>query len=215
MTKTPFRTLIKPYTEIPISRSLLLQLLKKYKDPNDKISQLLKSGTLVSLRRGMYVVGSKLDLPTPNKFLIANHLRGPSYVSLEAALSYWGMIPENVFEISSVTTKSSKTFNNEMGRFSFQKMNTPYFSYGIKNEVLSAKQSFLIASKEKALCDKIVVSSNLILRSVKQTKAYLIEDLRIDLETLHELDTEKIELWVEQAPKRSSLKMLIKTLHQL
>ena len=215
MTTTPFRTLIKPYTEIPISRSLLLQLLKKYKDPNDKISQLLKSGALVSLRRGMYVVGSKLDLPTPNKFLIANHLRGPSYVSLEAALSYWGMIPENVFEISSVTTKSYKTFKNAIGRFSFQKMNTSYFSYGITNVVVSAKQSFLMASKEKALCDKIVVSPNLILRSVKQTKAYLIEDLRIDLEILQILDTKKMELWIEHAPKKSSLKVLIKTLHQL
>ena len=83
-----FRTMIKEYSEVPISKHLILELLSGYQRPNDKISALIKSKELVSIRRGLYMVGPKTDLPSPEPFLIANHLRGPSYVSLESALSY-------------------------------------------------------------------------------------------------------------------------------
>ncbi|MFT7033029.1 MAG: hypothetical protein ACJA2S_001530 [Cyclobacteriaceae bacterium] len=78
-----FRTIIKEYAETPISRHLILKLLSEYQSSNDKISELLKSKELIFIRRGLYITGSKMDLPSPNPFLIADHLRGPSYVSLE------------------------------------------------------------------------------------------------------------------------------------
>jgi len=210
-----FRTIIKDYAEAPISRHLILELLSKYKSPNDKISELLKNKELISIRRGLYTIGPKLDLPSPEPFLIANHLRGPSYVSLESALSYWNMIPERVYEISSVTTKTSKLYKTPVGRYSYKQLRTPYYSYGIKSIEYSSKQAVLIASREKALCDKIVLTPKINLRSVKQTKEFLTEDLRMDLEVLRILDTKVMELWIENAPKKSSLKMLIKTLSEL
>jgi hypothetical protein len=210
-----FRTLIKEYSETPISRHLILDLLRDYKSPNDKISELLKSKELISLRRGLYMIGPKIDLPKPEPFLIANHLRGPSYVSLESALSYWNMIPERVYEISSVTTKTSKKYKTEVGRFSYKHLKTPYYSYGIKNIEYSAKQTILIASREKALCDKIILTPKINLRSVKQTKEFLIEDLRMDVEVLRTLETKTMEYWIKDAPKRNSIKMLIKTLVEL
>jgi hypothetical protein len=210
-----FRTIIKDYAEAPISRHLILELLSKYKSPNDKISELLKSKELISIRRGLYTIGPKLDLPSPEPFLIANHLRGPSYVSLESALSYWNMIPERVYEISSVTTKTSKLYKTPVGRYSYKQLRTPYYSYGIKSIEYSSKQTVLLASREKALCDKIVLTPKINLRSIKQTKEFLTEDLRMDLEVLRILDTKVMELWIENAPKKSSLKMLIKTLSEL
>ena len=210
-----FRKKIKEYAEAPLSRQILLDALADYKRPNDKISELLKSEDLISIRRGLYITGPKMDLPTPEPFLIANHLRGPSYVSLESALSYWNMIPERVYEISSVTIKTSKVYKNSVGRFSYQQLKTPYYSYGIKNIDYSPKQSVLIASPEKALCDKIVLTPKINLRSVKQTRDFLIEDLRIDVEELSSLDTRYIEMWISNAPKKSSLQMLIKTLRKL
>ncbi len=210
-----FRNRIKEYTEAPISRHLILELLSDYRSPNDKISELISSGELISIRRGFYVTGPKLDLPTPEPFLIANHLRGPSYVSLDSALSYWNMIPERTFEISSVTIKSSKVFSTPVGRFSYKHLRLPYYSYGIKKVRFSAKQTILIASAEKALCDKIVLTANVNLRSIKQTKEFLLEDLRIDREVLSNLDIESIKLWTNSAPKSSSLKILIKTLNEL
>ncbi|MCF6213059.1 MAG: hypothetical protein L3J45_03440 [Flavobacteriaceae bacterium] len=210
-----FRKMVKKYAEAPISRYLILELLSDYQSPNDKISELLKSKELISIRRGLYITGAKMDLPTPEPFLIANHLRGPSYVSLESALSYWNMIPERAYEISSVTIKTSKLYKTPVGRFSYQQLKTPYYSYGIKNIEYSPKQTMLVASPEKALCDKVVLTPKIYLRSIKQTREFLMEDLRIDSEILKTLDTKIIELWVKNAPKKSSLKMLIKTLIEL
>ena len=210
-----FRRMIKEYAETPISRHLILDLLSDYQRPNDKISELLKSKELISIRRGLYIVGPQLDLPKPESFLIANHLRGPSYVSLESALSHWNMIPERAYEISSVSLKTSKLYKTPIGRFSYHQIKTPYYAYGIKNIEYSPKQTMLVASPEKALCDKIVLTSKIHLRSIKQTREFLMEDLRIDSEVLSTLDTKAIELWIENAPKKSSLKMLIKTLIEL
>lgn len=210
-----FRKMIKDYAETPISRHLILELLRDYQSPNDKISELLKSKQLISIRRGLYITGPKLDLPSPEPFLIANHLRGPSYVSLESALSYWNMIPERVYEISSVTIKTSKTYKTPVGRFSYQQLKVPYYSYGIKNIEHSPKQTMLVASPEKALCDKVILTPKINLRSIKQTEEFLIEDLRMDSEVLSSLDTAVMGLWIKNAPKKNSLKMLIKTLTEL
>lgn len=210
-----FRKVIKEYAEAPISRHLILELLSDYQSPNDKISELLKSKELISIRRGLYITGPKMDLTTPEPFLIANHLRGPSYVSLESALSYWDMIPERAYEISSVTIKTSKLYKTPIGRFNYQQLKIPYYSYGIKNIEYSPKQTVLIASPEKALCDKVVLTPKIYLRSIKQTREFLMEDLRIDSEVLSTLDTKIMELWIKNAPKKSSLKMLIKTLIEL
>ena len=210
-----FGTLIKKYAESPLSRHLILELLRDYQRPNDKISELLKSKELVSIRRGLYIIGPEMDLPTPEPFLIANHLRGPSYVSLESALSYWNMIPERVYEVSSVTIKTSKTYKTPVGRFRYQQLRTPYYSYGIKNIKYSPKQTMLIASPEKALCDKIVLTPNINLRSIKQTQEFLLEDIRIDSEILSSLDIKVMESWILNTPKKSSIKMLVKSLKKL
>jgi len=210
-----FRKMVKEYAEAPISRHLILELLSEYQRPNDKISELLKSKELISIRRGLYIAGPNLDLPTPEPFLIANHLRGPSYVSLESALSYWNTIPERAYEISSVTIKTSKLYKTSVGRFSYQQLKTPYYSYGIKNIAYSPKQTMLVASPEKALCDKVVLTPKIYLRSIKQTREFLLEDLRMDSEILKTLDTKVMKSWIKKAPKKSSLKMLIKTLIEL
>lgn len=210
-----FTKTIKRFGGVPFSRHLILDLLKDYKSPNDKISELLKSGQLIALRRGLYTSGTDTESILPEPFLIANHLRGPSYVSLEAALEYWGFIPERSYEISSVTLKSSKKYKTRLGRFSYQKLPTPYYSFGIRSVALTSKQRALIASPEKALCDKIVLTPGINLRSVKQTKSYLCEDLRMEIEMIKTLDWEAIDTWVENAPKKTSLKTLTKMLREL
>jgi hypothetical protein len=209
------RRKIKEYVAAPLSHNVVMEALSSYNRPNDKISEMIKSGELVSLRRGLYVPGPELDLPLPDSFVVANHLRGPSYISLESALSYWNLIPERVYEISSVTTKTSKTYNTAIGRFSFQHLPTPYYAFGIRSVRLTEFQTALIASPEKAICDKIVLTSGILLRSVSQTMDFLIEDMRMDEEHLQNLDISAIQSWVEDAPKRSSLQMLVNTLQRL
>lgn len=209
------RKIAKGFGDAPFSRHLMLEILKDYKRPNDKISEWVKSGQLLSIRRGLYIPGLESDLPVPEPFLIANHMRGPSYVSLEAALSYWGFIPERVYEITSVTMKTAKKYNTPAGRFSYQHLPSPYYSFGIESIELTPKQNALIASREKAVCDKVIFTSGITLRSTRQTKDFLIEDLRMDENMLKKLDTTIIHSWLSDAPKKNSLEMLIKTLNEL
>lgn len=210
-----FRKIAKGFGEAPFSRHLMLEMLKDYKRPNDKINELVKSGELISIRRGLYMSAPGNDLPVPAPFLIANHLRGPSYVSLEAALSYWGFIPERVYEITSATIKTAKKYNTPAGRFSYQHLPSPYYSFGIESISLAPKQTALIASREKAVCDKVILTSGITLRSTGQTKDLLLEDLRMDESMLRKLDTSVIHSWLNDAPKKNSLAMLIKTLEKL
>lgn len=210
-----FRELIDHYAGEPLTRQVILSLLRKYKRPNDKINELVKNGLLTTLKKGLYVPGPKLNIQRPEPFLIANHLWGPSYVSLESALSHWGFIPERVYEISSVTIKDTKTYKTDIGRFSYRHIRAPYYSFGIRSVSLTPKQVALIASPEKALCDKIIMTAGVFLRSTKQVQAFLIEDMRLDEDKLRELDLAEMSSWLECAPKVTSLEMLIKTLRSL
>ena len=205
----------KGFGDAPFSRHLILEMLKDYKRPNDKISELVKGGELIPLKRGLYIAGPETDLPVPEPFLIANHLRGPSYVSVEAALSYWGLIPERVYEITSATMKTSKRYNTPLGRFHYHYLPSPYYSFGIESIQLTPKQTALIASREKAVCDKIIITSGITLRSTRQVKDFLLEDTRMDENILRQLDPSIIHSWLDNAPKKSSLEMLIKTLGEL
>lgn len=210
-----FRRKIKNYAEVPITHQVVLEALTEYSRPNDKISELLNSGELQSVRRGLYIPGPEADLPTPDPFLIANHLRGPSYISLESALSYHGMIPERVYEISSVTLKTSKIYTNSVGRFSYRQLASPYYSFGIKRISLDSQQVALVASPEKAICDKIVLTSGVLFRSIRDAQVFLLEDMRMDDEMLSRLDVTIIRSWIEDAPKKNSLIMLVKMLELL
>lgn len=203
---------MKKYSDAPVTHGMVRESLSEYNRPNDKISELIKAGDLIPLRRGLYIQPSEGDLSIPDLFLVANHLRGPSYVSLESALSNWGLIPERVYEISSATLKISKTYKTPVGRFSYYSLPFPYFSFGITNIRINERQTAMMATQEKAICDKIVLTSGVNLRSMKQTRDFLIEDLRIDETSLKALDTDSITSWIPDAPKKSSLKMLVKTL---
>jgi predicted transcriptional regulator of viral defense system len=206
---------IGAFSEQPLKTELLLHLLKTYKRPYDKINELVKQGMLLQIKRGLYIPGPNLDLKAPEPFLIANHLYGPSYVSLDAALFYWGLIPERVFEISSVTFKKATKYQTIEGVFSYTSLPLPYYSYGINQVSLTSKQTVLLASPEKALCDKIISTAGLILRSKMQTVTYLIEDLRIEKERLKRLDSEATQTWINESPKKSSIEILVKTINSL
>ncbi len=206
---------IQEYVGQPITKQVILELLKDYKRPYDKINDLVKQGFLNLVKRGVYVPGPKLKIAGPEPFLLANHLYGPSYVSMETALSYWGLIPEKVFEISSATTQNTKIFKSDAARFSYTHLPLPYYSFGIKQLPLTQRQVVMIATPEKALCDKIVTGSGILLRSKKQVSELLSEDLRIETDGLRNLDKNEISKWIEDAPKKTSLKMLHKLLTEL
>lgn len=210
-----FKEDISQYSTQPLSYHFIRSLLKGYKRPNDKINELVNQGILTSLKKGFYIAGPELKAPKPEPFLIANQLWGPSYVSIDSALSFHGFIPERVFEISSVTVKDSRQYSTSTGLFSYTHLPLPYYSYGIQNVNLGPEEFAMMASPEKALCDKIITTAGLKLRSEKNVLDYLIENLRMDEDLLKALNTDIIEEWIHHSPKKSSLKIMIKALKKL
>jgi hypothetical protein len=210
-----FQEEIQPFFEGPLTQQVLLSVLRDYRRPFDKINELTRQGYLLPIKRGLYIPGPKLRLSRPDPFLLANHLYGPSYVSLDSALAYWGMIPERVMETVSITTKFAKKYETAAGRFTYIHMLPPYYAFGIQQVTLTERQQVLMASPEKALCDKIITTSGILLRSKKQTMDLLLEDLRISETALKELRFDLIEEWSVKAPKQSSIEMLAKSLRSI
>lgn len=203
---------IKRYGESPLPLQVLMDVLAEYKRPHDKISEMVKSGQLTMVRKGLYIPGPELDVAPPHPFLTANHLYGPSYISLQSALAFHGMIPERTYGVSSVSMKRSTQYETAAGAFSYTRVPMPYYSFGITSQVLTEKQVVLMASPEKAVCDIIITSSGVNLRSVAQTKAFLFDDLRLDENKVSDLQLAEIASWTEHSPKSKSLQMLVKTL---
>jgi hypothetical protein len=206
---------IRSHAAQPLTHQVLLSFLKKYKRPNDKVHELIRQGKLEAVKKGLYIAGPAIGAGKPDPFLLANHILGPSYISSDTALSYYGLIPERVYEISSATTKSSRSFETPMGLFSYTHLSLPYYAFGIQQAKLSDEQFALVASPEKTLFDKIVTTSGLLLRSSQDVKSYLLEDLRMDEDNLKEFDTKAMAGWLPDAPKRNSLLMIIKMIESL
>lgn len=207
--------MLQKYSGQPLTHQLLLSSLKEYKRPNDKIHELMANGILFPIKKGLYIPGFNLNIAGPEPFLLANHILGPSYVSLESALSFHGLIPERVFGVSSVTTKASRHFQTSLGEFSYKRLSLPYYSFGIQHIKIAEKQFVLMASPEKALCDKVFTTAGVILRSKKNTMDYLNLDLRVDVDQLNKLDTSTMREWLSHTPKRNSLFQLIKTIEAI
>ena len=203
---------LEQFINIPLESSVLQNLLSNYKFPRNKVSALEKRGQIIRLKKGLYVVSEKISRQTVSCELIANHLYGPSYISLETTLSFYGMIPERVFVIRSMTTKRAKNFETPFGNFDYTTVSADYFSIGIRQEIVENQYAFLIATPEKALCDMILATPNLRLHSVKAMRAYLEEDLRIDFSVLQNIDTKIIKHCIETGKKKNELELLLNLL---
>jgi len=203
---------LEHYGVIPVDFMTLVSLLENYKSPRDKISRLEKEGKLIRLKKGLYVISPEIHKKTLSQDLMANHLYGPSYVSLESALSHYNLIPERVYSTRSMTTKRGKTFITPLGRFDYISVKEEYFRIGICQEMDENNFAWLTASPEKALCDMVVSTAGLRLQSVKAAQQYFEEDLRIDFSSAKELNTEIIRQCIETGVKKTELIQIYKFL---
>lgn len=164
----------------------------------------------MQLKRGLYLRSDPVTMPSLG--LIANHLLGPSYVSLDFALQYYGLIPEAVLEVSSVTTRRAKTFETPVGHFAYIHAAKDWYRLGVSLATTEGGLNYLIASREKALCDKIAFTPRLNVASVKRMRQYLFEDLRIDEVNFAEIDTQIVEACAQTGTKQRSLRALLTVL---
>lgn len=169
----------------------LMTCLADYRKPRDRVSQLLESGEIVRIRKGLYTFTEALRRTPVCRELLANLIYGPSYLTAEYALSYYGLIPERVTVMTSVTTGRSCSFETPFGMFSYRKIISSIYSPGVTIEE-AGKTSFLIATPEKALIDKVWLDKNFPGTTMAGFEAYLHDDLRLDFDRIKEFDAGRL-----------------------
>jgi len=184
-------------------------LRDKVSNINVKIANMVKKGELVRLKRGVYILGAEYRRSPLDMIGIANVLYAPSYVSFEYALSYYGLIPERVYEITSATSRLKKSFDTPLGRFTYRPLPPQAYAIGIDWLFDERHGGRLIATPEKALCDKIRADRGIGKLSQQKLAEYLDLDLRIDMDRLYDLDSRLI-LRIAEVYRSSSLKNLSK-----
>lgn len=194
---------------IPFDLNVLSSIFPQNKQIGDKARMLENAGRIIRLKKGLYVASQNETGKALSRELIANHIYGPSYVSQETALRNYGLIPERVYLVKSVTTKHSRNFENSTGNYHYQNCNKEYFSIGIKIEE-SNGINFLIATPEKALCDLINFGKNLNFRSMKDVALFLEDDIRFDMDLIKNMNISIIEKCAEYSRKQISINLLTK-----
>lgn len=153
-----FKAFKKQIESIPvISSSLLENLPGATKTLRVQLSLWKKKGWLHSLRRGLYVLGRNERKLEPPLFYLANQIYIPSYVSLESALAFYGLIPEYVAAITSVTVRKTNRFENEFGSFSYQHIASKAYD-GFETVKEAQNLTALVATSEKAVVDFIYLN---------------------------------------------------------
>lgn len=184
----------------------LLEALKGYAHPRDKITSLLRKGAIIRVKKGLYVFGKDYRNRPYSRENLANLIYGPSYISLEYALQYYGMIPERVEAVTSVTVGRSRKFSTPIGLFIYRMIPMSAFRSGIDKVDIGDERSFLIALPEKALADKIRQDRGASILSQKDLRSYLFDNLRLDSAVLRDLNPERL---AEYAKRYRSRKIML------
>lgn len=164
----------------------LMDALKQYSRPRDKVSQLIKTGVVTRIKKGVYVDGRR-DLSTlPVRETAANLMYGPSYISLQFALSSHRLIPETAIQVTSVTFKKTKHYHTPLGDFTYRSVPERYYPYGVLRRGGALGIPYLIACPEKAVMDMLYFATDL--RSMQDVRSYLLDDLRLDEHSLRDLN---------------------------
>lgn len=168
--------------------AMLLEELNGYASPKAKLSRMADHGEVFPIVKGLY----ETDRSTP-AHLLAGSIYGPSYISFEYALSYYGMIPEAVYVVTCATfeKKKKKRYETPFGTFTYRDVPPAAFPLGLKL-VQEGDYFYRIATAEKALCDKLYTMSPV--GNTSELRALLQEDLRIEEAELRKLDSAKIAM---------------------
>ena len=122
-----------------------------------QLSRWVGAGKLIQLAKGLYTLAEPYRKLTPHPFVLANAMKKASYVSLQSALAHFGMIPEHVPTVTSVTTQRPARVETPLGRFLFRHVKKSWFN-GYTQVDLGSGQKAFVATPEKALLDLVYLT---------------------------------------------------------
>jgi hypothetical protein len=149
------------------------------------LKRAVASGEVWRLRRGLYCLANRFARGRVNPLELAQRIHGPSYVSLETALSQHGWIPEGVQAITSVALGRSRSFDTPIGLFSFTRVPQRRFLAGVRRSSVDGGGAFFLATPLKALADYVYSQ-----RCDWHSAAPVVESLRVEEESLAVLSGE-------------------------
>lgn len=202
------RDLLDDWPQYFIQSTDLKTILKKTDDARfSTVKRAVKEGLLVRVKRGLYLIATKIKRLLPNEFELALIIYRPSFVSLESALSYHGWIPEAVYTTTCVSTKRAKEFETPIGIFSYKCVPVEGFYIGV-DRIETKTGSMFIATPWRALADLIYIK-----RKDWKNLVQLSNDLRIDIDTLVNSDKAQLRLLSKNYPNnrvKNNLKIFLK-----
>lgn len=171
------------------------------KELSVQLSRWVRSGRLIQLRRGVYAIAKPYRKTEPHPFLVANSLRKNSYVSLQSALAFHGLIPEYVPVCTSVTTGRSEQLETALGTYNYRRIK-PAYLFGFRQQEVAPNQHAFVAVAEKALLDLVYLTPG------GDTDSYLRE---LRLQHTEAIDGETLEKLADRIGKpklRSALRII-------
>ena len=170
-----------------VSNNIQKDKYKNYNNKNTKLTRDVKAGKLIKIKRGLYETN-----PNTPAYYLANFIYGPSYISFDFALSYYGLIPERVETVTCATFNKNKkkVYDTPFGTLIYRDVPERVFPLYV-NIIEENGYTFHLATKEKALSDKLYTLNPV--KNIEQMKMLLLFDLRIDEEELKKLDIDVIE----------------------
>lgn len=167
------------------------------------VKRALAKGEILPIRRGLYCLARRYQKNPVSVYALSQRIYGPSYVSLESALSYHGWIPEAVFCCTCASFGKAKDFDTPLGHFSFQRIPQKVFYTGVERLVDSNGNVSLVATPAKALADYVYV---------RHPTWSTIEDasgsLRIEMEDLLAVNHEDVTELAENYRNRRVTKFI-------
>lgn len=191
--------------------AFLTSALSSYSGIRQKINELLKAGVIIRVKKGLYVFGPTYNQAPVCKELLANLIYGPSYISLEYALSFHGLIPERVETLTSVTPQKDKRFETPLGLFTYKYLGIEKYSLEIQQVMIDETHPVLMASAEKALCDYVVMNKIRHITSSDQAREFLNSDLRMDEQNWRKLSSETLSR-INEIYRNESIKWILEAL---
>lgn len=150
-----------------------------------------QSGEILRLKPGFFVLGPPYRRSEPHPFVVAGVLHAPSHISLESALAHHGLIPEAVYQVSSVTVGRRREFSTPLGVFSFRRVPARAPRAGVEAVAIARNAWAFIASPLRAIADAVYLNKEITWN--RNGLGYLTESLRIEEDDLRSLSFEALD----------------------
>ena len=155
------------------------------------VHRAVRKKEVLRLKPGLYCLAEDFRKSHPHPFVLAGVLHSPSHISLESALSHYGMIPEAVRQVTSVTGQRSRIFRTPLGIFSFVRVPVDNPRAGVKNVRLDNQGYAFLATPLRAIADLIYLRKTITWK--KDGLRFLTDSMRVEEDDLEEISFDDFE----------------------